>query len=132
MNLLRVYQGVLKPKKGRINKIGSGGEFGDLVIHLPGLLTYRHLKVFVNGKKVMDETVDQDTIDLLMKRLDKKKHYSSLSHKIFDKLIELNDVVDNELDDNQYSEPDDETDDNQDDETPYFKKLKEKWAEESM
>ena len=92
MNLLKVYQGVLKPKKGRINKIGSGGEFGDLVVHLPGLLFNGVLKVFADGKKVIDEAVDQDTIDLLMKRLDKNRHYSRQAHEVVDQMIQLNDA----------------------------------------
>ena len=105
MTLLKVYQGVMKPKNGRINKINSFGEFGDLVIHLPGLLSNGVMKVFSNGEKVMDEAVDQDTIDLLMKRLDKKRDYSGLSYKILDKLIQLNDAVQEESDDDLEDDP---------------------------
>ena len=119
MNLLRVYQNVLKPKKGRNNKIGSCGEFGNLVIHLPCLLTYEQLKVFANGMKVMDEVVDQDTIDLLMKRLDKKRNYSKLSHEIFDKLIQLKDAANGE--DYDAADDDDESEyENSDNMTPLF------------
>ena len=122
MNLLRVYMGVMKPKKSRNNKISSSGEFGDLVIHLPGLLSNGVMKVFSNGKKVLDEAVDQDTIDLLMKRLDKKKNYSYLSNRIFDKLIQLNDAVEYDADD--------ESDEGVDTRTPYYKSLLKNLEEE--
>lgn len=110
MPLLRVYQGVMRPKNGRNNKINSFGEFGGLVINLPGLLSRGSMKVFLNGEKVLDESVDQDTIDLLMKRLDKKRLYSQLAYEIFDKLIQLNDDANEELeeesnDDEQEDEP---------------------------
>ena len=92
MAILKVYQGVMKPKKSRLYKINSFGQFCNLDVHLPGLLSDGILKVFSNGKKVLDESVDQDTIDMLMKRHDKKRHYSELAHEIFNKLIQLNEV----------------------------------------
>lgn len=155
MNLLRVYKGVMIPNKSRNNKINSSGEFGDLVIHLPGLLSHGILKVFANGKKVLDEVVDRDTIDLLMKRLDKKKHYSRQSKNIFDKLIQLNGAVEYGADDDSYDEEPDtrtpfskslledneveseeeeheeESDDESDTRTPFYKSLLEDIEEES-
>ena len=125
MTLLKVYQGLMIPKKSRNNKINSFGEFGDLVIHLPGLLSNGVMKVFVDGKKVMDEAVDQDTIDLLMKRLDKNRHYSALSHEIFNKLLQLNDAVEYDADD---EDPQTDNEIDSDNDTPYFKKLKEEWV----
>ena len=124
LNLLRVYMGVMKPKKSRKNKISSSGEFGDLVIHLPGLLLNGVMKVFANGKKVLDEAVDQDTIDLLMKRFDKKKHYSRLSKNIYDILLQLNEGPEYDAD------VEEESDESVDTMTPYYKSLLKNLGEE--
>ena len=96
MNLIRVYMGILKPKKdqtgGRYKqnrrnayKIGSGGEYGNLVIHLPSLFNLV-LEAYKDGKKVFEKEIDQDTIDLLTKRFNGSKNYSELSKNVFSKL----------------------------------------------
>ena len=126
MNLLRVYMGVMKPKKSRNNKIGSCGEFGDLVIHLPGLLAEHVLRAFDNGKKVMEARVDDDTVDLLMKRYNPKKNYSDFSRQVFDKLCRLNDAVEYDADDEQ----DEESVEGVDTMTPYYKSLLKNLGEE--
>ena len=96
MNLIRVYMGLLKPKKDKTGgrykqnrrnayKIGSGGEYGTLVIHLPSMFKFV-LEAFKDGNKVMKQPIDQDTIDLLTKRFNGSKNYSELSKGVFKKL----------------------------------------------
>ena len=103
MNLIRVYMGLLKPtkdqtggryKQNRRNayKIGSGGEYGTLVIHLPGLIKNHILEAFKDGVKVMKQPIDKDTIDLLTKRFNGSKNYSELSKKVFNKLNQLSQI----------------------------------------
>ena len=102
LNLLRVYMGLLKPSKdqtgGRYRrnayKIGSGGEYGTLVIHLPGLFKNHVLEAFKNGVKVMKQPIDDDTIDLLTKRFNGNKNYSELSKDVFNKLNQLSQIPD--------------------------------------
>ena len=103
LNLIRVYMGLLKPtkdqtggryKQNRRNayKIGSGGEYGTLVIHLPGLFKDHILEAFKDGNKVMKQPIDQDTIDLLTKRFNGSKNYSELSKKVFNQLNQLSQI----------------------------------------
>ena len=100
LNLIRVYMGLLKPTKGQTGgryrrnayKIGSGGEYGTLVIHLPGLFKHHILEAFKDGIKVMKQPIDQDTIDLLTKRFNGSKNYSELSKGVFNKLNQLSQI----------------------------------------
>ena len=135
MNLLRVFMGVMKPKKNRNNKIGSSGEYGNLVIHLPGLFTEGILRAYDQGKKVMDTRVDQDTIDLLMKRYNAKKNYSGLSRQVFDKLNQINENSEIESDDEPIEEPVEEpvkeSVEDFDTMTPYYKALLKDLEDES-
>lgn len=100
MNILRVYKGLVKPKEENIGgrykqdrrnayKIGAGGKYGDLIIHMPGLLTTGILRAFKNGKLVYEQAVDDDTLELLTKRYNAKKIYSELSKKVFNELNQL-------------------------------------------
>ena len=130
MNLLRVFMGVMKPKKNRNNKIGSSGEYGNLVIHLPGLFTEGILRAYDQGKKVMDVNVDQDTIDLLTKRYDAKKNYSGLSRQVFNKLNQINENSEIESDDEPEEEPDEESVEGVDTMTPFYKALLKNLGEE--
>ena len=102
LNLIRVYMGLLKPtkdqtggryKQNRRNayKIGSGGEYGTLVIHLPSMFKFV-LEAFKDGNKVMKQPIDQDTIDLLTKRFNGSKNYSELSKGVFNKLNQISQI----------------------------------------
>ena len=66
LTILKIYRDILNPEKdqtgGRYKqnrrnayKIGAGGKYGDLVIHLPGLMIDRMLEAFKNGKKLLRE-----------------------------------------------------------------------------
>ena len=100
ITLLKIYRDILHPEKdqtgGRYKqnrrnayKIGAGGKYGDLVIHLPGLFTDHILEAFKNGKRVIKQPIDGDTIDLLTKRFNSNKPYSNLSRKVFHELNRL-------------------------------------------
>lgn len=103
INILKTHLDIVKPKAdqtgGRYKqdrrnayKIGAGGKYGDLVVHLPGLLTDHIMKAYKNGKQVMNRPVDDDTMDLLTKRFNTRKHYSDLSRKIFSDLNRLSEI----------------------------------------
>ena len=100
VSILKTYRDILQPeqdqkggryKQNRRNayKIGAGGRYGDLVIHVPSLLFEHVLEAFKNGKQVMKKQVDGDTIDLLTKRFNSSKPYSELSKRVFSKLNQL-------------------------------------------
>ena len=100
VSILKTYRDILQPEKdqsgGRYKqnrrnayKIGAGGKYGNLVIHVPSLLFEHVLEAFKNGKQVMKKQVDGDTIDLLTKRFNTNRPYSELSKRVFSKLNQL-------------------------------------------
>ena len=100
VSILKTYRDILQPeqdqkggryKQNRRNayKIGAGGRYGDLVIHVPSLLFEHVLEAFKNGRQVLKKHVDGDTIDLLTKRFNSSKPYSELSKRVFSKLNRL-------------------------------------------
>ena len=100
VSILKTYRDILQPeqdqsggryKQNRRNayKIGAGGKYGNLVIHVPSLLYEHVLEAFKNGKQVMRRRVDGDLIDLLTKRFNSSKPYSDLSRRVFSKLNQL-------------------------------------------
>ena len=100
VSILKTYRDILQPeqdqsggryKQNRRNayKIGAGGRYGDLVIHVPSLLFEHVLEAFKNGRQVLKKHVDGDTIDLLTKRFNSSKPYSELSKRVFSKLNQL-------------------------------------------
>lgn len=98
MVLLRNYINALKHKKvsgmgtlRSFSKIKPDGRFGVLEIYSPGLSKNR-VTATVGGNIVFDKRVDDDTIDLLTKRYDKRKHYSTLAKKVLDELSKLGKV----------------------------------------
>ena len=59
---------------------------------MPQLLGRLKLIAYKAGQKVYDKSVDFDTIDLLTKRFNSKKKYSTLSRTVFDRLDELSEI----------------------------------------
>ena len=51
-----------QPKRNA-NKIGSNGYYGGLIIDLPKLIGQLRLVASKNGKKVLDQQADFDTIN---------------------------------------------------------------------
>ena len=95
ITILKIYRDILNPEENQSGgryKIGSGGRYGNLVIHLPGLFTDHILEAFKNGVKVMKQPIDRDTIDLLTKRFDRSKNYSELSKQVFRRLNQLSGI----------------------------------------
>ena len=95
ITILKIYRDILNPEENELvgrYKIGSGGRYGNLVIHLPGLFTDHILEAFKNGVKVMKQPIDRDTIDLLTKRFDRSKNYSELSKQVFRRLNQLSGI----------------------------------------
>ena len=99
--------GMAMTKKGRgthfpSNPFASGFKrdgipFGNLKIDVPQLLGHLKLIAYKDGKKVYDKNVDFDTVDLLTKRFNSRKKYSSLSQKVFDRLRRLNEMSSSKL-----------------------------------
>lgn len=104
MILLRIYKNMLKPevegqiggryrqKKRNAYKIGSGGKYGKLMIHLPGLYKDSIITAYKNGYKVYEKKVDDDTIDLLTKRFDNGRKYSELSKCVLNELNRIGEL----------------------------------------
>lgn len=69
-------------------KVGKGGEFGTLKINIPQLKTGKLQVMNGSGAVVMNKKVDLDTVDLLTKRIDNKREYSTKSINTLKKLIE--------------------------------------------
>ena len=91
-----LYSKYQQPKRNAY-KIKANGQYGSLKIDVPQLVG--HLKLIAykddeNGvpQKVLDRSVDFDTIDLLTKRFNSKKRYSSLSKTVFDRLNQLSEI----------------------------------------
>lgn len=83
--------GYLQPKRNAY-KVQNGGRYGNLVIDVPKLMGQLRLLAKKDGKPVMDQLVDFDTIDLLTKRYNSKKKYSDLSKMVFNELNKLSEI----------------------------------------
>ena len=77
-----------QPKRNAY-KIKQNGQYGGLMIDLPKLFGQLRLVASKNGKKVLDQPADFDTIDLLTKRFNSKKNYSNLSRMLFVMVMNL-------------------------------------------
>ena len=103
LNLLRVYLDTIKTGGGNKRfrripyKIGTGGRYGNLVIHMPRLLTFGDLKACRGGKLVLRKDADMDTIDLLTKKYNPGRNYSNTAKKLFQTLTQLSGLSDNVL-----------------------------------
>ena len=80
-----------QPKRNAY-KIKEDGQYGNIKIDVPQLLGHLKLVAYKDGKKVYDKNVDFDTVDLLTKRFNSRKKYSTLSQNIFDKLNKLSEI----------------------------------------
>ena len=95
LNLLRVYLDTIKTGGGNKRfrripyKIGTGGRYGNLTIHMPRLLTFGDLKAYRGGKLVLRKDADMDTIDLLTKKYNPGRNYSNTARKFFQTLTQL-------------------------------------------
>ena len=103
MNLLRTYidtvksGGTIKKQRHIPYKIAAGGRYGNLRILMPRLLTYGDLKAFRGGRLVMDKSIDNDTMELLTKKFNLRKHYSGTAKQIFKELTKLRGLPENRL-----------------------------------
>ena len=78
--------------KTNASKIQQNGQYGGLMIDLPKLFGQLRLVASKKGKKVLGQQADFDTIDLLTKRYNSTKNYSSLSRMLFDQLNKLSEI----------------------------------------
>ena len=62
------------------------------MIDLLRLIGQLRLVASKNGKKVLDQPADFDTIDLLTKRFNSKKNYRNLSRMLFDQLNKRSEI----------------------------------------
>ena len=83
--------GYTQPKRNAY-KISSGGQYGNLIIDIPKLISQLHLLATRNGNEILNKKVDFDTIDLLTKRYNSKKKYSDLSKMVFNELNKLSEI----------------------------------------
>ena len=67
----------------------SNDKYGGLLINMPKLLNQMVIETVKDGKIVYEDTADKSLIDLITKRFDHKKKYSSKAIKIFNNLNTL-------------------------------------------
>ena len=90
---LKVGKGIYTQKKGNTYKINpQTGVYGNVNIDVPKLYGQLKLIAYKDGKKVYERQVDFDTLDLLTKRFNSKKKYSTLSKTVFDELNRISDI----------------------------------------
>ena len=77
-----------KQKKRNAYKI-SNNKYGGLLINMPKLMNQMVIEAVKDGKIVYEDTADKSLIDLITKRFDNKKKYSSKAIKIFNNLNTL-------------------------------------------
>ena len=73
-------------------KIKKTGEYGNLKIDLPKLMSRLMLVAYKDGQRVCNKRVDFDTLDLFTKRFNSKKKYSDLSKKVFNEINQLSEI----------------------------------------
>ena len=73
-------------QKRNAYKIQHNGQYGGLNIDIPKLFGQLQLVGSKNGKKVLDQQADFDTMDLLTKR------FSPISRMLFDQLNKLSEI----------------------------------------
>ena len=90
---LKVGKGIYTQKKRNAYKINpQTGVYGNVNIDVPKLYGQLKLIVHNDGRKVYEKQVDFDSLDLLTKRFNSKKEYSSLSKMVFDELNRISDI----------------------------------------
>ena len=101
--IIKRYSGRLKSMKEQSSLFGKGfnekykisndGQFGNLTIDIPQLISNNKLIARQNGGSiVLNEKVDSDLIDLITKRFNTNKVYSGLSHDMFKRLTEISGI----------------------------------------
>ena len=70
-------------------KMRKDGTYGKLTIDVPQLVEKHRLLAKEAGVVLLDEKVDSDFIDLIIKRYDAKEKYSNLSKVVFKTLTDL-------------------------------------------
>ena len=90
---LKFGKGIYTQKKRNAYKINPNtGVYGNVTIDVPKLHGQLKLIAHKDGKKVYENQVDFDTLDLLTKRFNSKKKYSPLSKMVFDDLNRISDI----------------------------------------
>ena len=87
------WPGYLYTKKRNAYKINpQTGVYGSLNIDVPKLYGQLKLIAHKDGRNVNKKQVDFDTLDLLTKKFNSKKKYSTLSKMVFDELNRISDI----------------------------------------
>ena len=83
-NQEKVGEGVRRYKQSRRNayKIDNG-QYGGLMLNVPRLMNEMVIEVHKGGQIVYEDKGDKSLVDLLTKRFDPKKRYSSKAIRIF-------------------------------------------------
>ena len=84
---IRTYR---QPKRNAY-KINNG-QYGGLLINMPRLINEMVIEAVKDGKKVYEDIADKSLVDLITKRFDPKKKYSSKAIKIFNNLNMLSNI----------------------------------------
>ncbi|KAL9975005.1 hypothetical protein ACROYT_G012120 [Oculina patagonica] len=80
-----------KQPKRNAYKINNG-QFGGLLINMPRLINEMVIEAVKDGKMVYEDIADKSLVDLITKRFDPKKKYSSKAIKIFNNLNLLSNI----------------------------------------
>ncbi|KAL9960355.1 hypothetical protein ACROYT_G033802 [Oculina patagonica] len=80
-----------KQPKRNAYKINNG-QYGGLLINMPRLINEMVIEAVKDGKMVYEEIADKSLVDLITKRFDPKKKYSSKAIKIFNNLNLLSNI----------------------------------------
>ena len=71
-------------------KIDSSGAFSDLLLNLEQPLKYNRLyRLDEKGNRIVNESVDDDFIDLVKKMYNSTKGYSDWARRVFRNLVSL-------------------------------------------
>ena len=70
----------------------NNGQYGGLLINMPRLINEMVIEAVKDGKKVYEDIADKSLVDLITKRFDPKKKYSSKAIKIFNNLNMLSNM----------------------------------------
>lgn len=84
---IRTYR---QPKR-QAYKINNG-QYGGLLINVPRLINEMVVEAVKDGEKVYEDMADKSLVDLLTKRFDPKKRYSSRAIQIFNNLNMLSNI----------------------------------------
>lgn len=84
-------QGLYTHKKRYAYKIDNG-QYGVLMINVPRLMNEMVIETHKGGQIVYEDKGDKSLVDLLTKRFDPKKRYSSKAKQIFNNLNMLSNI----------------------------------------